>query len=86
MQPAALNVFSSVCLQDADDRGGDAESGSVGNQATVSFSQLYEALGKGLTTERSVLLLYALLYGCPPFRVRSLVHFVHGNQGTSQGH
>ena len=34
---------------------------------------LYEALGPSLTSERSVLLLYALLQGCPHFQAYCLV-------------
>ena len=70
----------STVTQDADDRGEDAEDGLDRSRATVSFSALYDALGRGLTNERSVLLLYALLYGSLPFRVRLcccylLLHF-----------
>jgi hypothetical protein len=54
-------------VQDADG-GNDPEAGAS-QQAAVPFSQLYDALGKGLTNDRSVLLLYALLYGCQPFQV-----------------
>lgn len=63
-------------LQDADDRGTDAESG-LGQvseaEAAVPFSALYVALGRRLATERgaerSVLLLYLLLHGCQTFQV-----------------
>ena len=57
----------SPAMQDADG-GSDPEAGAS-QQATVPFSQLYDALGRGLTNDRSVLLLYALLYGCQPFQV-----------------
>ena len=36
----------------------------------MSFPRLYDALARGLSNDRSVLLLYALLYGCQPFQVR----------------
>ena len=57
-----------VCVQDAD--GGSDPEGGATQQATVSFPQLYDALGRGLTNDRSVLLLYALLYDCQSFQVR----------------
>ena len=59
-------------LQDADDRGGDAEAGqgaATDSEAVVSFSALYDALGRRLAGEGSVLLLYLLLHGCRHFQV-----------------
>lgn len=38
-------------------------------EAPVSFSALYNTLGRRLGSERSVLLLYLLLHGCRPFQV-----------------
>lgn len=58
--------------QDMDDRGTDAESGlgaAAAGEASVSFSGLYNSLGRRLVNERSVLLLYLLLHGCQTFQV-----------------
>ena len=60
-------ALPAASLQDADEEC-DPE-GGASQLATVSFSQLYDALGRGLTNDRSVLLLYALLYGCQRFQV-----------------
>ena len=38
-----------------------------GRSDRIDFARLYEALGKNLTNERSVLLLYDLLHTCPQF-------------------
>jgi len=56
-------------VQDADETV-DPE-GGASQQARLSFPRLYDALAPGLSNDRSVLLLYALLYGCQPFQVRS---------------
>lgn len=70
-------------MQDADDVGDEAaaEAGfSGGGRATttVSFSQLYGALGASLNNERTALLLYDALHACPHFQnyvlVRRRVH------------
>jgi hypothetical protein len=52
-----------------------AEGGRGGHSpaAAVSYAALYDALGRGLTSERAVLLLYALLHGSPHFHEYCLV-------------
>ena len=62
-RPARL----SIAPQDADETT-DAE-GGASREARLSYSRLYDALARGLANDRSVLLLYALLYGCQPFQV-----------------
>ena len=41
--------------------------------AAISYAALYDALGPALTSERAVLLLYALLHGCGRFHEYCLV-------------
>ncbi|KAK9817010.1 hypothetical protein WJX72_008242 [[Myrmecia] bisecta] len=64
-------------IQDADDVGDEdaAESGRANTpgEPSVSYSGLYDALGKGLVHERSVLLLYSLLHDCVNFQNYVLV-------------
>ena len=63
--------------QDADEAGSDsaAEAGYSGGSGftAVSFSGLYEALGKRLGNERTVLLLYDALHTCMHFQNYVLV-------------
>ena len=64
-------------VQNADEAGSDsaAEAGFSGGNtlAAVSFSALYEALGKRLGNERTVLLLYDALHTCIYFQNYVLV-------------
>ncbi|PSC74556.1 dymeclin-like isoform X1 [Micractinium conductrix] len=64
-------------LQDRDDlvTADAAEGGraAVAGDAAISYAALYEALGDALSSERAVLLLYALLHGCPHFHEYCLV-------------
>lgn len=57
----------SLAVQDAAET--DDPEGGASQQARLSFPRLYDALARDLTNDRSVLLLYALLYGCQPFQV-----------------
>ena len=77
MCPWNIVVTGCAPVQNADDAGSDsaAEAGfSGGNSlAAVSFSGLYEALGKRLGNERTVLLLYDALHTCVYFQSYVLV-------------
>lgn len=56
-----------------DDAAEGGHAGGVRGDAAVGYAALYNALGAGLTSERAVLLLYALLHGCPRFHEYCLV-------------
>lgn len=64
-------------VQNADEMGSEsaAEAGFSGGNAlaAVSFSALYEAMGKRLGNERTVLLLYDALHTCVYFQNYVLV-------------
>ena len=54
-------------MQDANPKDEDSAPSFSGRTDRVDFARLYEALGRNLTNERSVLLLYDLLHTCPQF-------------------
>lgn len=56
-----------------DDAAEGGRTAALGGDAATSYARLYEALGAALTSERTVLLLYALLHGCPRFQEYCLV-------------
>ncbi|CAL5220036.1 g1983 [Coccomyxa viridis] len=103
-EEAQANPFRQAfaSMQNADEAGSDsaAEAGFSGGNAlaAVSFSALYEALGKRLGNERTVLLLYDALHTCVYFQnyvlVRSdlevlllpLLHMLYTAPGRAPSH
>ena len=68
---------------DADPEGGAAS--SVSGEAAVPYGALFDALGRTLSSERAVLLLYALLHGSSHFHEYCLVGGPWGGDPNGEG-